>query len=140
MNHPESVMNPLRINVLALAAAVMLSAAAPAAAQAPAELCAKANEIVNTLSNMVPIEVDAVTNTTAVVADCGQTRVQFSRDVDLKLASMEKDFRDFLQSQDNEYACTDPSLKELAGAGWTVRFSYHFQDGEPVLVDASCGG
>ncbi len=94
----------------------------------------------NTLSGMVPIEVDAVTNTTAVVADCGQTRVQFSRDVDLKLASMEKDFRDFLQSQDNEYACTDPALKELAGAGWTVRFSYHFQDGEPVLVDASCGG
>ena len=42
-------------------AVVMLSAAVPAAAQAPAEWCAKANEIVNTLSNMVPIEVDAVT-------------------------------------------------------------------------------
>ena len=133
-------MKPLRLIALVLAAAVPPSAALPAAAQAPAELCAKANDIVNTLSNMVPIEVDAVTNTTAVVADCGQTRVQFSRDVDLKLASMEKDFRDFLQSQDNEYACTDPSLKELAGAGWTVRFSYHFQDGEPVLVDANCGG
>ena len=133
-------MNPLRINTLVLAAAVMLSAVVPAAAQAPAELCAKANDIVNTLSNMVPIEVDAVTNTTAVVADCGQTRVQFSRDVDLKLASMQKDFRDFLQNQDNEYACNDPALKELAGAGWTVRFSYHFQDVVPVLVDDNCGG
>jgi hypothetical protein len=89
---------------------------------------------------MVPIEVDAVTNTTAVVTDCGQTRVQFSRTVELELASMEKDFRDFLQNQDNEYACTDPALKALAAAGWTVRFSYQFQGGAPVIVDANCGG
>ena len=124
---------------LAIVATLVL-AAAPAAAQTPAELCSKANEVVNTLSGMVPIEVDAVTNTTAVVADCGQTRVQFSRDVALELASMEKDFRDFLQSQDNEYACNDPALKGLAAAGWTIRFSYRFQGGAPVIVDATCGG
>ncbi len=90
-------MKPLYLSALTLAAAVTLAFTSPAAAQTPSELCTKANEVVNTLSNMVPIEVDAVTNTTAVVTDCGQTRVQFTRAVDLKLASMEKDFRAFLQ-------------------------------------------
>jgi hypothetical protein len=133
-------MKPLHLSALTLGAVVTLAFTSPATAQTPSELCTKANEVVNTLSNMVPIEVDAVTNTTAVVTDCGQSRIQFTRAVDLKLASMEKDFRDFLQKQDNEYACGDAALKDLVAAGWTVRFSYRFQGGAPIVVEAKCGG
>ncbi len=128
------------LSALVFAVAITWSFSAPTAAQSPAEFCTKANEVVNTLSGMVPIEVDAVTNTTAVVADCGQSRVQFSRAVDLKIASLEKHFRDFLQAQDNEYACGDAALKDLIAAGWTVRFSYRFQGSAQVVVEAQCRG
>jgi hypothetical protein len=89
---------------------------------------------------MVPIEVDSVTQTTGIANDCGETRVQFQRSVDLDLSTMESDFKDFLEAQDNEYACGDATLKQLIGAGWTVRFSYRFQSGDPVVIEAKCGG
>lgn len=112
--------------------------AGPAAAQGDT-LCVAAKAQVAALQAQLPIEVDAVTATTAATASCENKVIRLERSVALKQSRMEADFKDFLQKQDNDFVCTDKSRRTLVNNGWTWSIHYTFQDGNPVIITASCG-
>ncbi len=120
-----------------IAAAALLGLMLPA--HAKDVHCTAANSHVAALQAKLPIEVDAVTRTTAAAANCDDKKINLTRRVALKQSRMESDFKDFLQRQDNEYVCTDKSRRALVDAGWTWSVSYTFQDGAPVTITAACG-
>ena len=108
------------------------------AAQAKDAHCTAARADVAAMSAKLPIEVDAATNTVAATADCDAKRVAVQRTVDLKLARMESDFKDFLQNQDNKAVCGNKSRRALLDAGWQWLVAYKFQEGDTVEIKAKC--
>lgn len=122
----------------AAAALLVLVGALPA--HAKDAHCTAAEALVAAMTTKLPIEVDAVTETTAATATCPARQVMLARSVALKQTRMEADFKDFLQKQDNAFVCEDKAHRALAAAGWAWRFVYTFQDGDPVTITASCDG
>ncbi len=102
--------------------------------------CGAAKTQVAVMTAKLPIEVDAVTQTTAVQASCTARQVVLKRTVALKQSRMEADFKDFLQKQDNTFVCTDKDRRALVDAGWSWQIGYTFQDGDGFTITASCGG
>lgn len=126
--------------VIRFIAAALLALAFALPAHAKDAHCTAAEALVNALRAKLPIEVDAVTETTAAKAACAARQVTLARTVALKQSRMEADFKDFLQKQDDAFVCEDKARRALAAAGWTWRFVYTFQDGDPVTITASCDG
>ena len=102
--------------------------------------CASAKAEVAAIAANLPIEVDAVTNTTAAAANCDNKQVLLERKVELKQSRMEADFQDFLQQQDNTAFCANEASRALIDAGWQWTVRYTFQDGTPVNIKATCRG
>lgn len=100
--------------------------------------CASAEKQVAELTAKLPIEVDAVTETTKAEVSCASKQVVLFRKVELKQSRMEADFKSFLQKQGNDFTCSDKSRLALTKAGWKWVFSYKFEDGEPVMITATC--
>ena len=125
------------VAVMVGALAVALGASPPAALAADA-LCQKAEARAQAVRAKVPVEVDSVTNTTDAAADCGARLFAVAREIDLKHARMEADFKDFLTKQITEHACADATERALADAGWMVRYANAFSDGPVVNVDVAC--
>jgi len=114
---------------------------APAQAKTPLVFeitCDAAREVVDEMAKGLPADVDAVTKTTAVRADCDGKRVDIARSVELKQSRMEKDFRDYLQKQDDDFACGTKALRRLIDGGWRVAVTYVFTDGDPVVTTPAC--
>lgn len=101
--------------------------------------CALAKSAVAAISAKLPIEVDAVTNTASVAANCDKKQVVLQRTVELKQSRMQANFREFLQKQDDTAFCADKASRALIDAGWKWTVRYTFQDGSPVNIDTSCG-
>ena len=128
------------MRTLHLPAAAFLCLALTLPAAARDAHCTAAKSQVAALQAKLPIEVDAVTETTAAAASCDDKKITLTRRVALKQSRMESDFKDFLQKQDNQSVCTDKGRRALLDAGWTWSLSYTFQDGAPVTITASCDG
>ncbi len=124
---------------LHLPAAALLGLALTLPAAAKDAHCTAAKSQVAALQAKLPVEVDAVTETTAAAASCDDKKINLTRRVALKQSRMEADFRDFLQKQNNEHVCTNKDRRALVDAGWTWSVSYTFQDGAPVTIIAACG-
>lgn len=123
---------------LRLMVATGLIVSASVASNAQAADCSSAKSAVAAITAKLPIEVDAVTNTTAAATDCDQKQVFVERKIDLKQSRMQADYKDFLQKQDNTAFCVDKPSRALVDAGWDWTVRYTFQDGEPVNITVSC--
>lgn len=122
----------------AFAAIATVALVVAASADAKDDHCAAATAMAKAMTANLPIEVDAVTQTVGVEAACDARELSLSRHVALKQSRMESDFKDFLQAQDDEFACTDKARRTLVDAGWKWITTYKFQDGEPVVITANC--
>lgn len=123
---------------LCLMVATGLTVSALVASNAQAADCASAKSAVAAITAKLPIEVDAVTNTTAAASNCAQKQVVIDRKIDLKQSRMEADYKDFLQKQDDTAFCVDKASRVLVDTGWDWTVRYTFQDGEPVNIKVSC--
>jgi len=127
------------ISAVALSATLAIcTISAPSAAKDAH--CASAETEVAAIAAKLPIEVDAVTNTTSAKAHCDKKQVVLARKVELKQSRMEANFQGFLQKQDKTAFCANKASRELIDAGWQWTVRYTFQDGSPVNINAKCGG
>lgn len=87
-----------------------------------------------------PIEVDSATNTTAALASCAARTLVIQRQINLKHARMEDDFKEFLTKQIQDHSCADKLESALSKSGWTIRYENAFKDGPVVKINVKCSG
>lgn len=123
---------------VALLFAVILGLTSPSFANDKTAECVAALAQAEKINKDQPIEVDSVTNTTAARASCEAKTLVVTREIDLKHARMEADFKDFLTKQISDHACADKTEGPLIRSGWTVRYENVFNDGPVAKIVVAC--
>jgi len=121
-----------------LIVAAILSFTTPTFAKDNAALCTSALSHAANINTKQPIEADAATNTTAARASCEARNLIVTRQIDLKHARMESDFKTFLTKQITDHACANQAEGQLVRSGWTVRYENVFRDGPVVKINVAC--
>lgn len=127
------------MRLLPLITVGLIAGATVTPAHAQDAMCEAAAIQIGALERTFPADVDSVTKTVGVDLFCDKKQVVQARSIDLKQSTMQPDYMDYLQKQDNAQSCGVKERRALIDAGWTWSSRYTFQGGETVLISAKCG-